>query len=140
MEQSWGMAAVDPWTSWGESRACVPTGHIGFPGVASPSSDLSWPGTRPEEPDGALGQGVLVQLCLCAELDWRGSEPTPGGKSNGDTSMAGCKKVNVVIQAQCGCEQTLLLRDSASEQGGQCGYLYLGIFLITLEPFPSSVK
>ncbi|KAM7059941.1 uncharacterized protein WM277_006295 [Molossus nigricans] len=49
-EQSWGMAAVDPWTSWGESRACVPIGHVGFPGVTSPSSDLSWPGTRPEEP------------------------------------------------------------------------------------------
>ncbi|XP_074171559.1 zinc finger protein 606 isoform X7 [Rhinolophus sinicus] len=45
-DQSWGMAAVDPWASWGESRTCVPIGHV----VASPSSDLPWPGIRHGEP------------------------------------------------------------------------------------------
>lgn len=53
--QSWGMAAVDPWASWGESRACVPIDCIGCHGVASPSSDLPWLGTRTGEPSGALG-------------------------------------------------------------------------------------
>ncbi|KAF5929471.1 hypothetical protein HPG69_007221 [Diceros bicornis minor] len=38
------MAGVDPWASWGESRAYVPTGHVGCHVMASPSSDLPWPG------------------------------------------------------------------------------------------------
>ncbi|XP_032983544.1 zinc finger protein 606 isoform X7 [Rhinolophus ferrumequinum] len=49
-DQSWGMAAVDPWASWGESRTCVPIGHVGCHSVASPSSDLPWPGIRHGKP------------------------------------------------------------------------------------------
>lgn len=67
------MAAVDPWVSWGESRACVPIGHIGCHVVASPSSDLPLPWIRAREP------------ALCPQdTAWRVEEtPEEGRKATG---------------------------------------------------------
>lgn len=73
------MAAVDPWVSWGESRACVPIGHIGCHVVASPSSDLPLPWITASEPGGFLGQGGSgPPLSLC-RAGTRRDQNTPLG-------------------------------------------------------------
>lgn len=50
MDHSWGMAAVDPWASWGESRTYLPLAML---------ASMLWPLSAVTcHVWGALGQGV----------------------------------------------------------------------------------